>query len=134
MLGNVVPSGLDADRSMKALGRLGETAITLKKRVGVGVARGIFTVSLPRLFSDLTEKQLLALLEALDNGYYKVPRTVTTADWPKPRECRERPIRSTSIKLRAKFSNRSILSSDSTPEARDRSGVAPKVVKLMRRR
>lgn len=63
---------------MKALGRLGETAITLKKRVGVGVARGIFTVSLPRLFSDLTEKQLLALLEALDNGYYKVPRTVTT--------------------------------------------------------
>lgn len=61
----------------KAMDRMGTTKILLKRKVDGDMAQDIFTVSLSRLFSDLTEKQLEALVEALDNGYYKVPRTIT---------------------------------------------------------
>lgn len=67
----------DAKHLFKELDKLGSTEIAMKKRVTGNMARDIFTVSLSRLFSDLTDKQTTALIEALDNGYYKFPRTIT---------------------------------------------------------
>jgi predicted DNA binding protein len=71
------------DGEMKGLFRdlksLGETEIVLNKNVDGLMGRDIFTNSLTGLLADLTGKQLAALIDALEDGYYKVPRNVTVA-------------------------------------------------------
>jgi len=60
----------------RELGRLGPVEITSKKSYR-GAAHGSFAISLPGLFSELTPKQLCAFMDAVENGYYAVPRRTT---------------------------------------------------------
>jgi predicted DNA binding protein len=60
-----------------SLEQMGEMEILLKKQLHGEFAQNTFVVSLAELFGKLTERQRRALVNALDNGYYTVPRQTT---------------------------------------------------------
>ena len=63
---------------LKGLDRVGKTEI-LHKGVTDGTTDKAFLLSLGSLFGNLTEKQMKALLAAVESGYYEIPKR-TTAD------------------------------------------------------
>jgi predicted DNA binding protein len=54
--------------------------VTSRKTVEDESVRDTFLVSSVSLFGALTEKQRKALITALDNGYYRIPRTATAGE------------------------------------------------------
>lgn len=66
----------DLTALFRGLEPLGPVEIFLKRSTA-GVVQDSFTLSLTSLFGSLTDKQLTALLEAVETGYYAVPRRIT---------------------------------------------------------
>jgi len=62
------------------LGSIGKTEILYKRNIAEGVTDEKFTISLSNLFGQLTEKQLKALVSAIQAGYYDIPKRVKTVD------------------------------------------------------
>jgi len=52
----------------KSLDRVGDSEVLLKRKLDNGVALDVFPISLSNMLSDLTQKQLQALVVALDAG------------------------------------------------------------------
>lgn len=63
---------------LKGLDKVGKTEI-LRKGTTDGTTDKAFLLSLSSLFGNLTEKQMKALLAAVEGGYYEIPKR-TTAD------------------------------------------------------
>jgi len=70
----------DYKRLFRQLARLGQIEVLEKKVPSDRSIRDIFSVSLASLFNDLTEKQIDALVTALDYGYYQVPKRLTSEE------------------------------------------------------
>ena len=75
----------DFKRLFRDLNSCGLVEITSKK-IYDGPMQDSFAISLHNLFSDLTRKQLDSFIDALDLGYYEVPRTTTLAQIAKRRD------------------------------------------------
>src|SRR5437899_3845907 len=69
----------DADLKglLNGLDKIGPTEVLHKKTVSEGMTDDTFLISLSGLFGQLTEKQMKALLSAVENGYYEVPKRIT---------------------------------------------------------
>ena len=63
---------------LKGLDKVGKTEV-LHKGTAEGMTDDAFLLSLSSLFGNLTEKQMKALLAAIEGGYYEIPKR-TTAD------------------------------------------------------
>ena len=63
---------------LKGLDKVGKTEV-LHKGSAEGMTDDAFLLSLSSLFGNLTEKQMKALLAAIEGGYYEIPKR-TTAD------------------------------------------------------
>jgi len=70
----------DYKKLFQALSDLGQVEILRKKALAERSIRDSFVISLSSVFSELTEKQLDALLSALDYGYYQVPKKMTAEE------------------------------------------------------
>jgi predicted DNA binding protein len=68
----------DVKGLLKGLDKVGKTEI-LHKGTTEGTTDKTFLLSLGSLFGNLTEKQMKALLAAIESGYYEIPKR-TTAD------------------------------------------------------
>jgi predicted DNA binding protein len=68
----------DVRSLLKGLDKVGKTEI-LHKGTTDGTTDQTFLLSLGSLFGNLTEKQMKALLAAVESGYYEIPKR-TTAD------------------------------------------------------
>jgi len=70
----------DYKRLFRGLSNLGPVEILQKRVLADRSIRDSFVVSLSNVFSELTEKQLDAVLSALDYGYYQVPKKMTAEE------------------------------------------------------
>lgn len=70
----------DYKKLFQALSDLGRLEILHKRIMPEKSIRDAFVISLGSVFSDLTERQLNALLAALDYGYYQVPKRLTAEE------------------------------------------------------
>ena len=70
----------DYKKLFQALSELGPVEILEKKALAEKSIRDAFVISLSSVFSELTEKQVDALLAALDSGYYQVPKKTTAEE------------------------------------------------------
>ncbi len=68
----------DVKGLLRKLDGIGKTEVLRKRNISDGVTDDTFVASLSNLFGRLTRKQLATLLNALHNGYYEVPKKVTT--------------------------------------------------------
>ncbi len=88
---------------LRGLDKIGETEVLHKKSVQGGVTDDAFLMSLNGLFGQLTEKQMKALLSAVENGYYEIPKRVTADELAKkygqPRSTLEEHIRKAESKV-----------------------------------
>jgi len=93
----------DVKGLLKALDRIGTTEILRKKSLSESVTDDNFLLSLSSLFGQLTEKQLKALLSAVENGYYEIPKRITADALAKkngqPRSTLEEHIRKAESKV-----------------------------------
>ena len=93
----------DVKGLLKALDRIGKTEVLHKKSVNEGVTDDTFLLSLSSLFGQLTQKQLRALLSAVENGYYEIPKRITADDLARkqgqPRSTLEEHIRKAESKI-----------------------------------
>lgn len=76
----IVFEDADVPRLFKALGKLGTAELLLNKEFQDQLLGATFMVSTADMLSGLTEKQTQALLAAIQEGYYNVPRKVRTED------------------------------------------------------
>lgn len=87
---------------MKGLDKVGKTEI-LHKGTTDGTTDKAFLLSLGSLFGNLTEKQMKALLYAVENGYYEIPKRITADDLAEklgqPRSTLEEHIRKAESKV-----------------------------------
>ncbi len=65
---------------LKGLDKIGKAEVVYKRRIPEDLNRHNFTLSLDSLLGGLTKKQAEALLTALQNGYYTIPKQVTTEE------------------------------------------------------
>jgi predicted DNA binding protein len=93
----------DVKGLLKSLDRIGKTEVLRKKPLSENVTDDNFLLSLSSLFGQLTEKQLKALLSAVENGYYEIPKRVTADQLAKkqgqPRSTLEEHIRKAESKV-----------------------------------
>jgi predicted DNA binding protein len=93
----------DVKGLLKSLDRIGKTEVLRKKALSENVTDDNFLLSLSSLFGQLTEKQLKALLSAVENGYYEIPKRVTADQLAKkhgqPRSTLEEHIRKAESKV-----------------------------------
>ena len=68
----------DIKAAFDELAKFSEFKITSRSSRPDYSLRETFVVSTNKLFGELTGKQRNALVAALDNGYYRVPKKVTT--------------------------------------------------------
>ncbi len=68
----------DVRATFDDLAKFSKFEITSRTSRPENSVRETFVVSTNNLFGELTEKQRNALVAALDNGYYRVPKQVTT--------------------------------------------------------
>ncbi|MDG6996397.1 MAG: helix-turn-helix domain-containing protein [Nitrososphaerota archaeon] len=69
----------DIKSLFKDLDRFGVQVVSRRTVLDESV-RDTFVLSTATLFGDLTDKQLKALITALDNGYYNMPRSATAEE------------------------------------------------------
>lgn len=88
---------------LRGFDKVGKTEVLHKKSVSEGVTDDTFLLSLSSLFGQLTEKQMKALLSAVENGYYEIPKRITADDLAKkqgqPRSTLEEHIRKAESKI-----------------------------------
>ena len=88
---------------LRDLDRVAKVEVLQKKTIPEGVTDDAFVISLSSLFGQLTEKQLKALVSAVEGGYYEIPKRVTTEDLAKmhkqPRTTYEEHIRKAESKI-----------------------------------
>ena len=89
---------------LKGLDRVGTTEVLHKKEITEGsVADDTFLISFNSLFGQLTRKQMMAIVSAIENGYYEIPRRVTADQLAKrngqPRSTFEEHIRKAESKV-----------------------------------
>ncbi|HZD13045.1 MAG TPA: helix-turn-helix domain-containing protein [Candidatus Binatus sp.] len=89
---------------LKGLDKVGKTEILHKKEITEGgVTDDTFLVSFNNLFGQLTRKQTMAMVSAIEHGYYEIPRHVTADDLAKkngqPRSTFEEHIRKAERKV-----------------------------------
>jgi len=70
----------DYKKLFQNLGDLGPVEVLQKKVLPERSIRDTFVISLNSVFSELTDKQVTALLAALDYGYYQVPKKMTAEE------------------------------------------------------
>ena len=70
----------DYKRMFRDLSSQGPVEILQKKVLPERSMRDTFAITLSSVFSGLTEKQIGALLVALDYGYYKIPKQITAEE------------------------------------------------------
>lgn len=94
---------VDLKGLLKSLDKIGETEVLHKKSVSAGTTDDTFLLSLNSLFGQLTEKQMKALLSAVENGYYEIPKRVTADELARrqgqPRSTLEEHIRKAESKV-----------------------------------
>lgn len=73
-------SDRDIKRLFKELGEFCKIEITSRVAKESGAIRDGLIISTSSIFADLTDKQLRALLYAVGNGYYRVPKKITTTE------------------------------------------------------
>jgi predicted DNA binding protein len=88
---------------LKDLDKIGKTEVLRKKPLSQNVTDDNFLLSLSSLFGQLTEKQLKALLSAIESGYYEIPKKVTADELARkhgqPRSTLEEHIRKAESKV-----------------------------------
>src|SRR5712692_9274151 len=88
---------------LRRLDQIGKAEVLYKKAIPEGVTDDSFLISLSSLFGQLTEKQLKALVAAVEGGYYEIPKRVTTEELAKqhrqPRTTFEEHIRKAESKV-----------------------------------
>lgn len=93
----------DVKGLLRGLDKIGKTEVLHKKSVHEGVTDDTFLLSLSSLFGQLTEKQMKALLSAVESGYYEIPKRITADDLAKkqgqPRSTLEEHIRKAESKI-----------------------------------
>jgi hypothetical protein len=70
----------DIKNLFKDLDRYCKVEVTSRRTISDESIRDTFLVSTGTLFGSLTSKQRRALITALDNGYYRMPRRATAGD------------------------------------------------------
>jgi len=70
----------DYKKLFQALSGLGPVEILEKKAVAERSIRDTFVISLGKVFSGLTDRQLDALETAVEFGYYQLPKKITTEE------------------------------------------------------
>ncbi len=75
----------DADLKglLREFDKIGTTEVLHKKSMSEGMTGDSFLMSLSSLFGQLTEKQIRALVSAVESGYYEVPKRITADDMAK---------------------------------------------------
>lgn len=63
--------------------RKGQLQVTSKKKMETNSLQQLFLISLPDLFSSLTDRQLKALVTSVELGYYQNPREISTGKMAK---------------------------------------------------
>jgi predicted DNA binding protein len=88
---------------LRGLDRIGTAEVLHKKNVSEGMTDDTFLLSLSSLFGQLTEKQMKALVNAVENGYYEIPKRITADELAKkqgqPRSTLEEHIRKAESKI-----------------------------------
>jgi len=70
----------DVRNLFNGLEKFCKVEVISRRTVQAGAVKEHFLISTRTLFGDLTGKQSQALLFALENGYYRVPKKVTTEE------------------------------------------------------
>ncbi len=96
----------DVKGLLRALDRIGRTEVLHKKNTNEGITDDTFLLSLSSLFGQLTQKQLRALLSAVENGYYESPKRITADDLARKQGQPRSTLEGTSAKQRARSSSR----------------------------
>jgi predicted DNA binding protein len=93
----------DLPGMLKRLDQFGKAEVLYKSKIPEGVTDDSFLISLSSLFGQLTEKQLKALVAAVEAGYYEIPKKITTGDLARqhrqPRTTFEEHIRKAESKI-----------------------------------
>lgn len=93
----------DVKGLLRGLDKIGKTEVLHKKSLSENVTDDNFLLSLSSLFGQLTEKQLKALVSAIENGYYEIPKKVTADELARkqgqPRSTLEEHIRKAESKI-----------------------------------
>jgi predicted DNA binding protein len=76
----------DYKKLFRTLSELGPVEILQKKALAERSIRDIFAISLSSIFSTLTGRQLDALEDAIEYGYYQVPKRTTTEEIARKRK------------------------------------------------
>ncbi|MBM3897844.1 MAG: hypothetical protein FJ358_04890 [Thaumarchaeota archaeon] len=76
----VVLDDKNIPRMFRKLARQGEVEVTMKKQMSNVPLRESLMIPVDEVLSSLTQKQGQALLSAIDNGYYRIPRKTTLED------------------------------------------------------
>ena len=88
---------------LRGLDRIGTAEVLHKKSVSEGMTDDTFLLSLSSLFGQLTEKQMNALVTAVEGGYYEIPKRITADDLARkqgqPRSTLEEHIRKAESKI-----------------------------------
>ncbi len=69
----------DAKGLLKSLDKIGKTEV-LRKAATEGMTDDTFLLSLSSLFGQLTDKQMKALVTAVESGYYEIPKRITAEE------------------------------------------------------
>jgi len=70
----------DLSGMLRRLDQIGTAEVLHKGTIKEGVTDDSFVISLSSLFGQLTEKQLKALVAAVEGGYYEIPKRVTAEE------------------------------------------------------
>jgi len=70
----------DYKKMFRDLSHLGPVEILQKRVVPEKSIRDTFVISVSSIFSELTERQVNALVAALDYGYYQIPKKITAEE------------------------------------------------------
>ncbi|MDG6935052.1 MAG: helix-turn-helix domain-containing protein [Nitrososphaerota archaeon] len=85
------------------LGSVAKLAVVSSGQVESHVARSAMTISVDDFLGSLTSKQLLALIEAIEDGYYSTPKSATVEELAErlgmPRSTFEEHLRKAEIKV-----------------------------------
>ena len=88
---------------LRDLDKIGKIEVLHKKQVEQGVTDDAFLMSLSSLFGQLTGKQAKALLSALEEGYFEIPKRTTAEEIARknkqPRSTYEEHIRKAESKI-----------------------------------
>jgi predicted DNA binding protein len=93
----------DVKGLLRDLDKIGKIEVLHKKEIAEGVTDDAFLMSLSSLFGQLTSKQTKALLSAVGDGYFEIPKRTTAEEIAKrngqPRSTFEEHVRKAESKI-----------------------------------